>query len=277
MKLRIIQTIILGIIQGLTEFLPISSSGHLILVRELFHFPDPGKVFDVILHMGTLIALVIYFWNDLTEIVKSFIKSVRKGKFYGDKDVNFFWFLVISTIPGGLLGFIFKDKLEGIRNVYLISVLLIVFGILLLVSDKIGKKEKSMDQLTWKDALFVGLMQAFALFPGVSRSGISMTAALFMGFTREVSARFSFLISIPLIAGVSVYGVIKIIGDHPDGGAILIYAVGLITAAISGFFCIKFLLDYLKKGTFLGFAIYRFAIGFLLIILGLVGVVGVVD
>ncbi|MCD4784396.1 MAG: undecaprenyl-diphosphatase UppP [Candidatus Eremiobacteraeota bacterium] len=274
MKLSIIQTIILGIIQGLTEFLPISSSGHLILVREVFHFPDPGKVFDVILHMGTLIALVIYFWNDLTGIVKSFIKSAKKGKFYGDKNVNLFWFLIISTIPGGLFGFIFKDKLEELKNVYLISVLLIVFGILLLVSDRVGKKEKSMEQLTWKDAVFVGLMQALALFPGVSRSGVCMTTALFLGFTREVSARFSFLVSIPLIAGVSAYGVIKIIGDNPDGGAILIYAVGLVTAAVSGFFCIKFLLDYLKKGTFLGFAIYRFAIGLLLIILGLMGFVG---
>jgi len=276
MKLNIIQTIILGIIQGLTEFLPISSSGHLILTREVFHFPDPGKVFDVILHLGTLIALVIYFWNDLVSIVKSFMKSVLKGKFYGDENVNFFWFLIISTIPGALFGFIFKDKLEGIKNVYLISGLLIGFGILLLISDRVGKKDKDIDKLTWKDATFVGLMQALALFPGVSRSGICMTAALFLGFTREVSARYSFLISVPIIAGVSVYGVMKIIINHPNGGEIMTYAVGLITAAISGFFCIKFLLDYLKKGTFLGFAIYRFVIGILLIILGLLGVVGVV-
>lgn len=273
MKLTAIQTIILALVQGLTEFLPVSSSGHLILVRDVLKFPDPGKVFDVMLHCGTLIALVIYFRNDLIGVVKGMIEGAKKGKFFGTDETNMFWFLVISTIPGGLFGFLFNDKLEEIKNVYLISGLLISFGIVLFISDKMGKKNRSLSDLTWKDALLVGIMQALALFPGVSRSGICMTTALFLGFDRKDSARFSFLVSIPLIGGISTYGIIKILKSHPDGGAISLYILGLAVAAISGFLCIKYLIDYLKKGTFLGFAIYRAVIGILLIILCIMGVV----
>ena len=273
MKLSIIQAIILGLIQGLTEFLPISSSGHLILVREVFHFPDPGKIFDVILHFGTLIALIIFFRQDLINVFKGMLEGIKKGKIYGDYNTNLFWFLVISTIPGGLFGFLFKDKLESIRSVYLISSLLIGFGILLFISDQKGTKKRTLKDLTWKDAVIVGLMQALALFPGVSRSGICMTAALFLGFNREDAARYSFLVSIPLIGGISAYGIIKILKNSPAMGDIMLYVTGLTVAAISGFLCIKFLLDYLKKGTYLGFAIYRAVMGILLIVLFVMGVV----
>lgn len=273
MKLSVIQSIILGIVQGLTEFLPISSSGHLILTREVFKFPDPGKLFDLMLHFGTLVAIVIYFREDLKGVAVGFFEGVKNRRFFGEPRINMFWFLVISTIPGALFGVFFNDKLEEIKNVYLISALLIGFGILLLVSDRTGRKLKTMEALTWKDALIIGVLQAIALFPGVSRSGICMTGALFLGFNREASARYTFLISFPIIAGASFYGFYKILKSGPDGGALLIYAVGMVAAAVSGFFCIKFLIDYLKKGTFLGFTIYRVIVGILLIVLALLKII----
>ncbi|MFP4498028.1 MAG: undecaprenyl-diphosphatase UppP [Vulcanimicrobiota bacterium] len=271
--LSIFQAFILGIIQGLTEFLPVSSSGHLILTREVFNFPDPGKTFDILMHFGTLIALIIYFRDDLIEIANSTFKSFKQKKFYGSNETNLFWFLIISTIPGALFGLLFNDKLEDIKSIYIISTLLIIFGIFLFVSDITGKKTKEISQFTFKDAAVVGLAQALALFPGVSRSGITMTAALFLGFSRASSARYSFLISIPLIVGISIYGLIKIIKSAPQISAIMVLIVGFIASMASGFLCIKFLLGYLKKGTFKGFVIYREIMGVLLIILGLMGII----
>lgn len=272
MKLSIIQSVILGIIQGLTEFLPVSSSGHLILVREVFKFPDPGKTFDLILHLGTFIGVLIYFRKDLLTIFLAFINGVKKKQLYGEPEINLFWFMIISTIPGGVLGFLYKDVLEEINNVYLISGLLIVFGIILLLAEKLSKNIKSMKDLSWKDSIIVGLAQAVALFPGVSRSGSSMTAALFLGFNREASARYSFLISIPIIGGASLYGLVKIIKTGVEDGELGIYVIGFLVSAITGFLCIKYLLDYLKKGSFTGFVVYRVILGVLLIGLGLAGI-----
>lgn len=266
-----LQAIILGIIQGLSEFLPISSSGHLILVRHVLHFPEPGKTFDIIMHLGTLIALIAYFWNDLMNILKNLIKDMKEGKFYGTPDTNLFWFLIISTIPGGLFGALFNEKLEEISNIYLISTLLIIFGIILFAADKMGKKEKVLSGFAWKDAVIVGIAQALALFPGVSRSGITMTSAMFLGFDRETAARYSFLISIPLIGGISAYGILKLIKHGTGDVSLSVYALGLLASVISGFLCIKFLLDFLKKGSFSVFVIYRILIGVLLIFMALSG------
>lgn len=265
-QLSFLQSIILGIIQGLTEFLPISSSAHLIITREVFNFPEPGKTFDIIVHFGTLVALIVYFREDLAKIITSFYKSARRKKLYGTPEVNLFWFLIISTIPGGLFGALFNEKLEKINNIYLIGALLIGFGILLLVFDWKGSQKLDINSFTFKDALIVGLFQALALFPGVSRSGVTITAALFLGYTREDSARYSFLISIPLIAGISVYGTYKLFKAGPDSMTITVFALGFLAAAVSGFLCIKFLLNYLKKGSFVGFVIYRVVIGLALII-----------
>lgn len=273
MELNAIQAMILGLVQGLGEFLPISSSGHLILMREVFRYPEPGKIFDVMLHGGTLISLMVFFWKDIVSILKAALEDIKKGRFYGEKNINLIWFLIISTIPAGIAGILFNDYLESIRSIYFISALLIFFGFLLLMADRRGDKSRILDGLTWKDALIVGLLQALALFPGVSRSGICMTGALLLGFNRETSARYSFLISIPLIAGTSVYGLMKLLKSPPDNGGMMIYGIGMLTACVSGFLCIKFLLDYLKKGTFLGFTIYRAVLGILLIIMGIMGIV----
>jgi undecaprenyl-diphosphatase len=270
-----IQSIIEGVVQGLSEFLPISSSGHLIVTRQLFNIPDPGKTFDILMHLGTLIALVVYFWSDLTALAKGFWADARQGKLYGTKNTGMVWFMVVSTIPGGLFGALFNEKLEEIRNVYLISILLIVFGLVLFAADRWGKKARVLDDLTLKDAVLIGIAQALALFPGVSRSGVTMTTAMFLGFDRESSARYSFLISIPLIGGISAYGLLKLIKSQPDGGQAMVYFLGLLASAASGFLCIKFLLNYLKKGGFTGFVIYRAALGAILIILGILGLIKV--
>jgi len=267
-----IQAVILGIVQGLSEFLPISSSGHLILVREVFHFPDPGKTFDIMMHLGTLIALIVYFWGDLVRLFSGFFRQiVKEKKAWGTLETDMVWFIVISTIPGGILGLLYNDWLESIRNVYLISSLLIVFGVILWIVDRKSPKSKTLDRLTAYDALIIGVMQALALFPGVSRSGISMTAVMLLGFTREDAARYSFLISIPLIGGTSIYGLAKIISSGPDSSAVIVLALGVAASFISGLLCIKFLLDFLKKRTFNGFVIYRVLLGLFLILWSMMG------
>jgi undecaprenyl-diphosphatase len=270
-QINFIQSIVLGLVQGLSEFLPISSSGHLILTREVLKFPDPGKTFDVILHIGTFIALVVYFWKDLLHLGQGVLDNFKEKKFYGTSNTNLFWFLIISTIPGGLFGALFEKKLEAINNPFIISSLLIAFGLILFFSDKLGRKELKMSHLTWKHAAIVGIAQAIALFPGVSRSGITMTAALLLGYTREDSARYSFLMSIPIIGGVSMYGLVKLLKTGPELGLILVYTAGFIASLISGFLCVKYLLEYLKKGTFSVFVVYRIIIGASLIILGIKG------
>ncbi|MCE1248011.1 MAG: undecaprenyl-diphosphatase UppP [Firmicutes bacterium] len=273
MSLNYFQAIILGLIQGATEFLPVSSSAHLLITRNVFHFPDPSKTYDIMLHMGTLIALVIYFRKDLINIAKGVLRSLFKGKLYGEPAINLFWFLCISTIPAGLFGVKFGDQLENINNTYLISSMLIIFGIVLFLADKKGRKEKKVTDVTWKDALIVGLFQAIALFPGVSRSGICMTAALMLGLTRKDSARYSFLISVPLITAISLHGLISLFKHHPNNGELTMYAVGMLAAVISGFVCIKYLLNFLNKNSFFGFTVYRVILGMLLIILAVAGVI----
>jgi undecaprenyl-diphosphatase len=270
-ELNFIQSIVLGLVQGFSEFLPISSSGHLILTREILKFPDPGKTYDVIVHIGTLIALLAYFWKDLLEIGKGVFGNFREKKFYGTNDTNIFWFLIISTIPGALFGALFEDKLETINSPYIVSALLITFGLILFFSDRLGRKQLNISHLTWKHAVIVGVAQAIALFPGVSRSGITMTAALMLGFTREASARYAFLISIPITAGVCAYSTVKLLQSGPEIGMLMIYVAGLIASMISGFLCIKYLLEYLRKGTFSVFVVYRIIIGTTLIVLGLRG------
>ncbi len=266
-----IQSAILGIIQGLTEFLPISSSAHLIIVRHLFSFPEPGKTFDILMHFGTLVALFVYFGKDLVKLFQDSISHLKKGDISNSTSAKLLAYMVISTIPGGVFGLLYKDKLENIQNIYLISGLLIFFGITLFVSDKVGSKSKKISDFTVKDALIIGFAQALALFPGVSRSGITMTFALFLGFSREDSARYSFLISIPLISGVSIYGLYKLFSTGVDNGTLLVYGIGFLASAISGFLCIKYLLEYLKKGTFSVFVVYRVALGILLISLAALG------
>jgi len=259
--MTVLHALILGIVQGLGEFLPISSSAHLVLIPWLFGWNDPGLTFDVALHMGTLLAVVLYFWLDWVRLVKAALRRQASD------DKRIFWYLVLATIPGGLFGLAFENKAETVfRAPLLIGIMMIVMGILLYLADK-KRQLRKMDTMTMADALWIGLSQALAIIPGVSRSGSTMMTARFLELTREDAARFSFLMSTPIILGA---GVLKL--RHLTVASIdLPFLVGIITSFVVGILSISFLLRYLKTSNFGLFVGYRFIIGFIVIGFALAG------
>lgn len=260
-----LQAILLGAVQGLTEFLPISSSGHLILFPWLFNFKDPGLGFDVALHWGTLLAVLVYFRNDIFLIVRGFWHSLFKST--RDLQNNIYqklsWLLIIATIPGALIGKLLEEKAETtFRNPLLVAFTLAFFGAVLFFVDKKGKKEKNLNHINTRDSVLIGLSQAAAIIPGVSRSGATMISALGLGFKREDAAKFSFLMSAPIIFGA---GLAKI-GEFGSGDLIHLFA-GFVSAAVFGFLAIKYLLQYISKNDFKVFAWYRIALAILIVVI----------
>jgi undecaprenyl-diphosphatase len=260
--------IVLGIVQGLGEFLPISSSAHLIIVRWLFGWDETiaqagGEhlelVLDVALHVGTLLAVVTYFFKDWLRLT---LDGLTKG--IKTQDGKMFWYLVAATIPGGLAGLSFESFVETVArtNLLLIAFGLAFMGIVLYYVDKQAKQVVKFEQITFKQALIVGFSQALALVPGVSRSGVTMTAGRFLGFSRETAAKFSFLMSTPIIAGAALRHTLDIL---PNLGSPLFW-VGTLTSALVGLFCISFLLKYLQKNNFAIFAIYRILLAGLVLV-----------
>ncbi len=254
--------IVQGIVQGIGEFLPISSSAHLIIVKWLFGWQTSKEldlVFDVALHLGTLIAVVIFFFNDWVRLAYNGLTKGAKTE-----DGRMFWYLVIATIPGALIGLKFDSFIEYyVREQYLvIAVGLAIMGVVLYLVDKNSKQTVSLDKITFKQALLVGIAQVLALIPGVSRAGITMTTGRYLGFTRETAAKFSFLLATPIIAGAAL-GKSKAIIQHISDPRFLI---GTVTAAIVGIWCIGFLLKYLKKNNFAIFMWYRFAIAIVIFV-----------
>ena len=258
--MTIVQAIILGLFQGLGEFLPISSSAHLVLVPWLFHWEDPGFTFDIALHVGTLIAVIIYFWKDWLRLVTQGFTAPRT------KDGLLFWYLIIATVPGAVVGYALEKKAETIfRTPLLIAVALIVMGAILYWAERKSAKKDDLNNITLRTSFLIGLSQALAIIPGVSRSGITMTTGLFSGLSREAAARFSFLLSTPIILGAAIIKVPHIV-SHPE----MINAnfiIGMVVACISGIASIGFLLRYVQTKTFLPFVWYRFAVGALVIII----------
>lgn len=249
-----LQAIILGLVQGLGEFLPISSSAHLVLVPWLFKWEDPGLTFDIALHLGTLIAVAIYFWKDWLRLLTKGFTDTKSA------DGRLFWYLVLATIPGALIGFVLEKHAETIfRNPLLISVMLILLGVILYWADRRGTKSISVKKITLKTSFLIGASQALAIIPGVSRSGITMTTGLLLGLTREGAARFSFLLSAPIIFGAAAVKLPHVIA-HPS----LItgnFIIGMVVSCITGLASIGFLLRYVQTKTFLPFAWYRFILG----------------
>ncbi|MFO7569613.1 MAG: undecaprenyl-diphosphate phosphatase [Smithellaceae bacterium] len=254
----ILHAIVLGLVQGLGEFLPISSSAHLILVPWLMKWVDHGLIFDIALHVGTLIAVIIYFWKDWLILLS---KGFTKPK---EREGNLFWYLVLATIPGALIGFMLEDIVETVfRNPVLIGFMLIIMGTILYVVDRKGKKLIDVQHISLKTSFLIGLSQALAIIPGVSRSGVTMTMALALGMTREGAARFSFLLSAPIILGAAIVKV-PVLMAHPemiDAG----FLTGVAVACVSGLAAIGFLLRYVQTRTFLPFVIYRFGLGLLVL------------
>ena len=254
--MTIFQSIIYGIIQGIGEFLPISSTAHLILAPYFFHWSDPGLAFDVALHLGTLIAVVVFFFWDWVEIIKIAIfknKSAASGKY----SPKLLWILAVATIPGALFGYLFDKKAETIfRNPLLIAFTLAVVGFILFWADRKLKAKKDLNLINFKDAVIIGLSQAVAVIPGVSRSGATITSGLFLGLDRKSAARFSFLLSVPIIFGATVIELPKLMRAGIDLQIIL----GILFSALSGYLAIKYLLKFLEKSSYKIFFWYRLAL-----------------
>ncbi len=254
----------LGIVQGLTEFLPISSSAHLVLMPYFFNWKDPGLTFDVALHLGTLAAILIYFKKDWQNILLQ-IAAPKKAR--AKQDVDWKW-IAIGTLPAGVIGLLFEKQAEhAFRNPYLIAVTLAVFGFLLWFFDSRGKKKFTLDSLSLKTALIIGFAQAMAIVPGVSRSGITITAALFLGLRRESAFRFSFLLSAPIIAGAGLLKFPKIFQTLIQGGPeSLGMLIGFVASLVSGLFAIVLLKYMAEKRSFKAFAVYRLLLALAIVV-----------
>ncbi len=256
----ILKAIVLGLVQGLTEFIPVSSSGHLLLLDHFLHFSAGGFAFDTLLDAGTLTALLIFFWKDIVMLAKSI--------FVKDENTKLAWLLLLATIPGVIGGVLLENAAKTVfRSDALVAVNLIVVGVILWVADQYGKKKDHLDKMTPPKALGVGLAQVVALIPGVSRSGITISAGLAEGFDRVSATRFSFLLSAPIIAGATVkvlleHDSVKMITSHPS-----LFILGNLAALISGYWAIKFMLDYLAKHGLKLFSYYRIIFGLLVLLI----------
>ena len=281
--MTIFQSIILGIVQGLTEFLPISSTAHLRIVPALFHWKDPGTAYSAVIQLGTMLSVIIYFWKDLAMIYGALVSEIVafcRGeatlplKSYESK--LGFWIL-LGTIPICIFGLLLKEPIEQgfLRNLNIISFYLIFFGILLFSSELIAKETKTLSNINALDVLLIGLVQSFALIPGVSRSGVTLLAGLFVGFKRSHAARFSFLLSVPAVLLSGVFELRILISDFGSQGnnGLLSLTLGVFFALISGYFTIDFLLKYLQTHKTHVFVVYRVFLGLLVIYLNCRGII----
>lgn len=269
--MSILEAIVLGLVQGATEFAPVSSSGHLILVPWMFGWgaigdADLQKSFDVALHMGTLLGALIYFRNDVARYLRAWFRSIVARRMT-TPDERIAWALVIGTIPGAIVGALFEDLIQGeLGAPWLIAVMLVSFGIPLVVVDRLARSDRAFDSIGPKDGLLLGTAQALALQPGVSRSGVTMTAARAMGLDRESAARFSFLLSLPIIAGAGAYKAVDLAQSGFQGYAAE-FVAGMAASALSGFVVIWGLLRYLRRHDFTVFLAYRVAVAAVVVIL----------
>ncbi|MBT8046872.1 MAG: undecaprenyl-diphosphate phosphatase [Xanthomonadales bacterium] len=261
--MSLIQIIVLALIQGLTEFLPVSSSAHLILGGVAFGWPDQGLVFDVATHLGTLAAVLFYFRRDLIEMIRALLGPARDNS--DPVHRNMALYLAVSSIPALVIGFLAHDLIEFyLRDVRIIAATTIGFGLLLWLADALGARRRELENITLRSAVLIGLAQALALVPGVSRSGVTITAGRFLGFSPDAAARFSFLLSIPIIAAAGGYGMLKVAtGDAPIDWAE--FGLAMLFAAMAGWLCIAAFLALLKRVGLLPFVIYRLLLGAVLL------------
>ncbi|WP_069638229.1 undecaprenyl-diphosphate phosphatase [Campylobacter pinnipediorum] len=252
----LIQTIVLALVQGFSEFLPISSSAHLILVPELLGWKDQGLVFDVAVHIGTLFAIVLYFRNMVFSALKDFFCSIKLKKNVGQS--RLVWSVGFGTIPAGIIGLLIKDIVEDYaRNGLIIAFTTIIFGIILFFADKKNGNKQESD-IDIKIALIIGLAQAFALIPGVSRSGVTISMALLLGFSRVASANFSFLLSIPIII---LAGGLKLLKINSSDVVVSDLLIGMFVSGISAYICVKLFISIISKMSMLPFVVYRILLG----------------
>jgi undecaprenyl-diphosphatase len=267
----LIHAAILGIVQGLTEFLPISSSAHLILVPKLLGWNDPfidSAAFDVMLHMGTLVALLVYFWRDLIEILAAWLASIRDRRIGDDPQRRLAWLLVVSVIPAAILGAALEGFFDqAFREHYQWIALFVLIGATLLwLGERRGTQTRGLDGMVLRDAVTIGVAQALALFPGTSRSGITIAAGLLLGLKREAAARFSFLMAVPVIAGAGIWKARTLVGASLGGAQVNELVVGIVTSAIFGFVAIAFLLRFLRTNPTTVFIAYRIVLAGVIVV-----------
>ncbi len=257
------QAIVLGVVQGLTEFLPISSSAHQRIVPAFLGWEDPGAAFTAITQLGTEAAVLIFFRHELWSVATKWLRALRDPSLRSHPDVRMGWYLIVATIPIGILGYVFQDQIEtGGRDLWLIGTTLIVFALILGYADRVGRHERDVEQLSTRDGVLVGLAQSLALIPGVSRSGATMSAGLLLGLKRPAAARFSFLLAVPAVVASGLFELKGVIsgekgGDDPIGYVI----VATVVAFIVGYAAIAWLLRYLAHHSVRLFVVYRVLLG----------------
>jgi undecaprenyl-diphosphatase len=280
----VLKSAVLGLVQGLTEFIPISSSAHLVIVPWLFGWTDPalaGLTFDVALHLGTLVAVVAYFATDWVRLIGAWFRSVARLRIDDAPDTRLAWYIVLACIPGAVVGVLFEGDVTASFHVepiprlsmILMAVAIAVLGGLLLLADRLGKQQRPFAGIKARDAALIGLAQALAIFPGVSRSGATITMGLALGLERPAAARFSFLLSAPIIAGAGLKSLYDLVSGEGTGAIprneLIIFPVGFVVAAISGFLCIKLLLAFLQSHSTRAFVFYRWGLAALVLAVAL--------
>ncbi len=266
--MTLIQAITLGLVQGLTEFLPISSIAHLRVIPALLGWPDPGAAYSAVIQLGTLAAVLVYFAGDLWRMIRAALRGAAEGRPCGTREARLLWFILVGTLPIVVCGLAFKRYIVGeFRSLYVIAGSLILLGILLWVAERRAAFSRGVESLGWVDSQLIGLAQALALIPGSSRSGTTMTAAMLLGLTREAAARFSFLLGIPAIGAAGLFELRELLEHGLGDAGLSALLIGILTSAVSGYLAIDLLLRYLRTRTTYVFVWYRIGLGLLLLVL----------
>lgn len=260
--MSVLQAIVLGIIQGATEFIPVSSSGHLVLVPWLLGWTSPGLTFDTMLHWGTLLAVVGYFWRDLTTLAGAALRGLGARRPFATTEARLAWLLILATMPAALAGIAFESQFEALFNTpTFVAGFLLVTGLLLWASERLSSGLRDLASIRAPDALTLGIAQALAITPGISRSGSTIAAGLLRGLDRPAAARFSFLMMIPVVFGAGLFRMLELVEAGPPPGQIGLLVAGFVAAAVSGYAGIAFLLDYLRRHSLRVFALWCWGFG----------------
>lgn len=265
--MSLIEAIVLGLVQGLTEFLPISSTAHLRIVPELFGWKDPGAAYSAVIQLGTVAAVLIYFRADLVKLTVAFFQGLARRQPFATLESRLAWFVLVGTVPIGVCCLMFKKHIEtSLRSLYIISASLIILAIILFIVERVASHQRTVADMRWKDALIIGAWQAVALIPGSSRSGTTLTGALSLGLRREDAARYSFLLSIPAITLAGVFELKHLLESEAEGRpSTVALVVGTVVAFGSGWAAIAWLMRYLRTRSTMVFVVYRVALGLVLI------------
>jgi undecaprenyl-diphosphatase len=265
--LGLLEALVLGIVQGLTEFLPVSSSGHLVLLPAVAKWTSPPLVFDTTVHLATLIAVITVFWRDLLRLIVSWWQGLKRGRFLENADSRLAWWVILGTVPGILAGLFLGGVFESLfASTHAVGAFLLLTAPLLVLAEVLGRHHKNLPGMTWLDSLLVGIGQAAAIAPGLSRSGTTIAVGMLRGMTREAAVRFSFLLSVPIIAGAGLVQLFKLVGNGNTHVETMPLLVGFVAAAVCGYAAIRLLLAYLRKGPLYPFAVYCIVVGILALV-----------